>query len=271
MRSLVRRHQLSGFLILAFAFSWWPWPMTLVNQDSVAMIPWGPAFAAVLVTWLALGGAGVGQLVRRLGQWRVGRRWYGAALGIPLAAWGLAAMVAVVFFDGQMVAALAPVDLLIFPVSFLTTALIKGPLTEEIGWRGFALPRMLESQRPLQASLALGLIWFTWHLPLLLTDPTRPVLPFALSVLAFSVILTWLHLATTGSLLIAVLFHGAVNTIASFVVPLFAPADQLTVWWVFVAAMTATAVAIATSRRFAVENSDRTFPQERNAASSPAL
>lgn len=269
MRSLVRRHQLASFLILAFALSWWPWPMTLANPDSIAMIPWGPAVAALLISWLAVGGAGVGQLVRRLGQWRVGIRWYGAAFGIPLAAWALAAVVAILVFDGQLVASLAPVDLLIFPISFLTTTVVKGPLTEEIGWRGFALPRMLRSQRPLQASLVLGLIWFTWHLPLLLTDPTRPALPFALSVMAFSVILTWLHLATGGSLLIAVLFHGAVNTIGSFVVPLFAPDDQLNVWWVFVAAMTVTAAAVAASHRFAVGHREVTLPRDRIDLSSP--
>jgi len=245
--------------------------MTLVNPDSIAMIPWGPAVAALLISWLGLGAAGVGQLVRPLGQWRVGLRWYGAAFGIPLAAWALAALVAIVVFDGQLVAALTPVDLLIFPVSFLTTTLINGPLTEEIGWRGFALPRMLQSQRPLQASLVLGLIWFTWHLPLLLTDPTRPLLPFALSVVAFSVILTWLYLATAGSLLIAVLFHGAVNTIASFVVPLFAPDDQLTVWWVFVAAMTVTASAVAASPRFTVGDQEMTPPRKRIGVSSAAL
>lgn len=251
MRSLIRRHQLASFLILAFALSWWPWPTALVNEDSVPMIPWGPAFAALLVSWLALGGAGVRQLIGRLGQWKVDLRWYGAAFGIPLATWGMALVVAVVFLDLQMVSALTPVDLLIFPVSFLVTALIKGPLTEEIGWRGFALPRMLPRMRPLAASLILGLIWFVWHLPLLVTSTARPALPFALSVLAFSVILTWLHLATSGSLVIAVLFHAAVNTIAEFVVLLFAPADQLAVWWVFVAAMVAVATTVATSRRFA--------------------
>ena len=190
--------------------------MTLVNPDSIAMIPWGPAVAALLISWLALGGAGVGQLVRRLGQWRVGLRWYGAAFGIPLAAWALAAVVAMLVFDGQLVATLTPVDLLIFPVSFLTTTVIKGPLTEEIGWRGFALPRMLQSQRPLQASLILGLIWFTWHLPLLLTDPTRPLLPRSVrrGFLRDPDLALSSHgrqPSDRGA------FHGAVNTIASFV------------------------------------------------------
>jgi len=242
--------------------------MTLMNKESVAMIPWGPAIAAMLVSWLALGGTGVRQLIGRLGQWRGGVRWYVAAFGIPLATWGVAVVVAVVFLNSRMVAALTLVDVLIFPVSFLTTALIKGPLTEEIGWRGFALPRMLETLRPLRASLALGLIWFSWHLPLLLTDPTRPALPFALSVLAFSVILTWLHLATSGSLVIAVVFHATVNTIASFVVPLFAPADQLTVWWVFVAAMAAAASTVARSRKFADKDGEWTLPETRTGVST---
>ena len=268
MRSLVRRHQLASFLILAFALSWWPWPMTLMNKESVAMIPWGPAIAAMLVSWLALGGAGVRHLIGRLGKWKVGLRWYAAAFGIPLATWGVAVVVAVVILNSRMVATLTPVDLLIFPISFLTTALIKGPLTEEIGWRGFALPRMLEALRPLRASLVLGLIWFSWHLPLLLTDPTRPALPFALSVLAFSVILTWLHLATTGSLVIAVLFHAAVNTIASFVVPLFAPTDQLTVWWVFVAAMAAAATTVARSPKFADKTGEWALPETRSSVSA---
>jgi membrane protease YdiL (CAAX protease family) len=249
MRSLVRRHQLAVFFILAFALSWWPWPMTRLNPDSIAMIPWGPALAALIVASIGTGATGVADLLRGLGRWKVRPRWYLAALGIPLGAWALAAAVTWLFLDGQVMG-FVWIDVPIFAISLFTTGIINGPLTEELAWRGFALPRMLARLRPLTTSLSLGLVWFVWHLPLLVTDPTRPTLPFAASVLSFSVILTWLYLGTGGSVLIAVLFHAAVNTTAAAIVPAFGEGDRLAVWWVFVAVVLIVAVLASRSLLF---------------------
>lgn len=252
VRRFVQRHQLATFLALACLLSWWPWPLTLLNEGSVAMIPWGPAVAAIAVSLIAVGGAGVLDLFRRLAQWNVAPQWYAAALGIPLVAWALSAGMTKAVLGGTVVTALTWEDLLMFPLSILSIGLVKGPLTEELGWRGFALPRLLVLLPPIPASFTIGLIWFAWHLPLLLTDSTRPMLPFAISILAFSLILTWLHLGTGGSLLIAVLFHASVNTMAAHVVLAFAPEDRLTVWWTFAVLISLVALGVVRSKSLRV-------------------
>lgn len=244
MRPFIRRHQLAVFFVLAFALSWWPWPMTRLNADSVAMIPWGPAVAALVVTGIVGGWSGLAALIKGLGRWRVGPGWWIAALGIPVLSWIAAALIAQTFLDTPISMALGWADLGVFAITIVTTGVVNGPLTEEIAWRGFALPRMLRRAQPLIVALTLGVVWFAWHLPLLATETTRPPILFAVSVLSFSVILTWLYVGTGGSLLIAVLFHSAVNTTASFVVPSYAEADRITIWWVFASLIAAIAFVI---------------------------
>jgi membrane protease YdiL (CAAX protease family) len=98
------------------------------------------------------------------------------------------------------------------PVLFLVSLLING---EEMGWRGFALPRLQVRFSALTASLILGVIWTGFHLPLFWTvgstQAGQPILGFLLSIVASSVIVTWLY-NNTGSLLLVLLFHASVNT-----------------------------------------------------------
>ena len=104
--------------------------------------------------------------------------------------------------------------LLFLPLFLLILTLTDG-LGEELAWRGFALPRLLTRYNALVASVVLGVIWALWHLPLLWTDGNGmfhlPVWLLLLDVTAKSVLFTWVFLHTRGSVLIAMLFHGATN------------------------------------------------------------
>jgi uncharacterized protein len=88
-------------------------------------------------------------------------------------------------------------------------------LGEEVGWRGYALPRLQSRRSALGASLILGLIWAFYHLPLFFTGQAfrSPGLfvPFVISTSALSVILTWVHNSIGGSLLLVVLLHATAN------------------------------------------------------------
>jgi uncharacterized protein len=88
-------------------------------------------------------------------------------------------------------------------------------LGEEIGWRGYALPRLQAGRSALSASLILGVIWSLWHLPLYFTGQTfRPLslfVPFVVATIALSVILTWVYNSSGGSLLLVVLIHATYN------------------------------------------------------------
>ena len=95
---------------------------------------------------------------------------------------------------------------------------LAGPW-EELGWRGFALPRLLDRWNPLIASGILGVAWATWHLPLLLAGDLP--WPDVAVILAISIPFTALFLYTRGSMLLAFLMHGSVNAAAGVVVPMF--------------------------------------------------
>lgn len=92
--------------------------------------------------------------------------------------------------------------------------LIPG-LLEEIGWRGFALPRMQEGRSAMLAAVVIGLIHAAWHLPIWLLPgqgfDSVPFPAYALLVMGLSVIFTWLYNSTNGSLLIVGLFHASIN------------------------------------------------------------
>jgi membrane protease YdiL (CAAX protease family) len=92
-------------------------------------------------------------------------------------------------------------------------------LGEETGWRGYALPRLLEATGPVGASLVLGVIWALWHLPLFWTEGSSlfesSVLVLLLRLPATSIMFTWLFQKTQGSLFLAILFHAALNLFAA--------------------------------------------------------
>jgi membrane protease YdiL (CAAX protease family) len=137
-------------------------------------------------------------------------------------------------------------DWLSIAVTLVTTIVLVG-LFEELGWRGFALPRLQRRQPALQASLALGAIWALWHLPELISDPTgqRPPIQFVVGILAQSVVLAWLYNSTNASLPIVILFHATLNTAGRFVLPAFVDGYYQTAWWIMTGSYVLIAVAVA--------------------------
>jgi membrane protease YdiL (CAAX protease family) len=121
-------------------------------------------------------------------------------------------------FGGSWAEAVPPAilqgQLLFLPLFLLILTLTDG-LGEELAWRGFALPRLLTHHNALVASLILGVIWALWHLPLFWTEGAtmyqQPIWLFLMDIMATSVLFTWVFLHTRGSVLIAMLFHGATN------------------------------------------------------------
>jgi membrane protease YdiL (CAAX protease family) len=123
----------------------------------------------------------------------------------------------------------------------------SGPLGEELGWRGFALPRLLERfadhrYSALAASLILGVIHSAWHLPLLLGGEQD--VPSLLGPIAAAIVFTWLFQHTQGSVLLAVLFHAAVQNSGRFLSPLFTGADSVQQHWLKLAIWVMAAIVI---------------------------
>jgi membrane protease YdiL (CAAX protease family) len=220
---MIGRHQLVAFFALAYAFAW---SLSLLTSVSLAfgfLALFGPAAAALIVAALAEGRAGVRDLLGRLAIWRVGPGWYAVALGLP----ALLSLLVV----GLGIALGAPAEIRFSDLSPLTLTLFLLVVGEELGWRGFALPRLQARFGALGASLVLGLLWAAWHLPNQLI-PGLEVYgygfpAFAAYVVAMTVLFTWLAVHTRGSVLLAWLFHGAINTLI-FVDPAVGLVQR---WW----------------------------------------
>jgi membrane protease YdiL (CAAX protease family) len=234
-KGLLARHPLVFFFIFAYAGTWLLWVPLALSEDgagllsasaAIAIASFGPFLAGFIMTGITEGRAGIGRLLRRMVLWRVGLGWYlFALLGLP-ALMVLSVIVlpgALASFQGQGLASLAPLPLL----SLIVYVLFHGPLGEEPGWRGFALPRLQTMHGPLIGSLILGPLWALWHLPLFWAPawnfpPTLlNIVLFVISGTALTIVVTWVFNNTKGSVLIAILVHETFDTTFVFLNLLF--------------------------------------------------
>jgi uncharacterized protein len=166
--SEVRRHPLIAFFVLAYAFSWWPWPLYALGLSPGAIVGFGPFLAAVVVLALAGGKAGVMILLRRMVRWRVAPLWYAAALLLPVAIALGATVLNVLLGARPPSSAELGVWPRLIPTYFLLLLIPGiGGAWEDPGWRGYALPKLQVGRTALLASLILGVVWAFWHLPLM--------------------------------------------------------------------------------------------------------
>jgi membrane protease YdiL (CAAX protease family) len=234
--SLIRRYPLAAFFVLAYAISWGfslfaargvlPFPIPpAVTLSAGLLYHFGPALAGTIVAAALDGRAEVRELLRSLGQWRVGFQWYLFItlypLALRLAAAGLGHLFGgpvPSFFNSEALGLPAGNPLLMALPVFLSTLILTG-IAEEIGWRGFALSRLQTRYSALIASVILAALWAPWHYNPLNYPGIRTIIPWHMvAVLAMTILITWVYNNTHGSLLIAVLFHTFSN-FADWVVP----------------------------------------------------
>lgn len=176
----------------------------------------GPLVAAALVTWAV--GDDVKTWAVQVLEWRVGPRWYLVAVGLPCVITVGGIGLALLDVGATVTPSLLVQRIPLFPVLLVFTLLLGGG-QEELGWRGFALPRLQAERSALTASLGLGVVWALWHLPLFLVgaprNQTGSFLLYAVLIVAVSILLTWCYNGTGGSVLLAMLFHAAVNSSGS--------------------------------------------------------
>ncbi|HET7419354.1 MAG TPA: type II CAAX endopeptidase family protein [Candidatus Dormibacteraeota bacterium] len=220
------RLALIGFFVLTFALSWTIWVPVMTASfgwPGFSLPPAGllgalmPGVAAIAVTASVGGWAAVRALLRQLTVWRVDVRWYAAAVLLIPAIIGATFVVSSALRGSWL-----PTPEITFgAVAFMLVLQIPNTLAEELGWRGFALPRMAALTGWLPASLGLGVIWAAWHLPYWISAPNVHLygaaaigLFFAMPVAA-SVFLAWMYRAT-GSVLLTWLTHLCINVTIAF-------------------------------------------------------
>ena len=209
------------FIGCTFAISWISWG-ALLWLGSSQILYWlagfGPTLAALLITISKDGWEGLGRLLKIRSN--VSPGWYLFCLfGTPIMM--VFALLLNRLLGGGLPTYLDPIHLVTsldqWPGILLVFlyVLVFSAIGEEIGWRGFLLPRLIKWKSPILASLLLGAIWTVWHLPLFwLPDTIQSQLPitwFLLQILGTSILYTWIYLKTNGSLLTAILLHTSTN------------------------------------------------------------
>lgn len=214
MSALIRSYPLVAYCVLAFAIS-----VALALLLNVSLVfgllaLFGPAAAALIVSRVWRGRAGVAELWAVTKRWRVRPGWYAAAVALPVAGFALGHVLFVVAGNPVL-----PVPGTIQPILFVLFVLVVG---EEIGWRGFLLRHLLHQRSPLVAATVVGAVWALWHTPLYfipgMPSYGGPFLAFAAWAMSLSFLLTWLWIGTR-SVVLATVMHGSANLASSFVFP----------------------------------------------------
>jgi uncharacterized protein len=222
------------FSFLTFAVSWLLWVAAFRLLDGDFTHPsrfaalggalylvgvFAPALVAVILTAGRDGVDRVRTLLRRVIAWAVPPRYYVfAILFYPLTRLAGAALERIVLgtWPGASRESLG----VMIVATFLSTPVQAG---EEVGWRGFLLPRLSARVGLPVASLVVGIVWAAWHLPFFFmsgTDKTgQPFLAYGAGLTALSVAMAWLYWRTRGSLLLTMLMHATVNNLRPMATP----------------------------------------------------
>ncbi len=223
--------QLLRFFLIAFLWMWLINLPRIFDAQNLIKLPgivsmlmgyiavFGPGVAAFILTRRQEGRAGVKVLWQRGWNFKFDKKWLiPSLLLVPFSAGLTLLIMTLLNIPLQWEYGLSPA--MIVPIGLLIWLL--GAYPEEYGWRGYALPRLLKRYPPLVASLFLGVVWGTWHLPLHFIPTTTqyviPIWQYMLLTIVLSVLYTWLYLGTDGNIFIASLFHASGN-IAGALIP----------------------------------------------------
>jgi membrane protease YdiL (CAAX protease family) len=215
------------FFTAAFLLAWTCWLAVIAAELGWLAIPRGsfallielglfsPALTALALSAREGGFAGCARLVGQFGRWRAAPIFWASALLAPALIRSVA-IGAWVALGGEFPDLTDGARWLAVVTSLPAVLLLGGPLAEEPGWRGYALPRLQERLGALHASLLIGALTALWHAPLfLITVMPQSHLPFAvffIRTVALAVISTWLYNGSRRSLLVVLLFHTAINS-----------------------------------------------------------
>ncbi len=272
-----KSHPVLSYFALAFAISWGgillvigPGGILGAEEVSEGLMPFvylatllGPSVAGILLTGFFDGRKGFHELRSRLLKWRVGARWYAIAL-MTAPVLIVATLFVLSLTSPVFLPAIVTTD---DKASLLLIGVVMGLVVgffEELGWTGFAVPRLRLHHSVFATGIIVGILWGAWHLPLFLGSVgSSGSFPSALylSVLLFSflpayrVLMVWVY-DSTGSLLLAILMHAPLAASQLVFIPLTISGIQLVIYdliftialWIFVAVVAVANRSISTTR-----------------------
>ncbi|MFX1543495.1 MAG: CPBP family intramembrane glutamic endopeptidase, partial [Promethearchaeota archaeon] len=211
------------FMVCAYGYAWAAGAITILlsvpfNMVQVVATP-GPILGAFVVVFRRDGISGIRNLLRRAFRWRFSPILYLVALLIPFLVLAASSGVAIVV-NGAAVP--DPWFLPDFTIPFLIGFLIWNGVTEEVGWRGYLLPRVQDKVGSLAASVLVGVIWAFWHLPLFIIPGSyqygTSFAEYVLILVSWTIIMAMLYNKAQGSVIVPILLHEAQNFIAFTIV-----------------------------------------------------
>ncbi len=220
------KRQLIIFFVLTYALSW----ILFFIGHKTQLLPlillgiWTPSLTSIALTACFFGKKGISQLLGRFKRINIKWYWWVLLLLLPASIHFTGRSIWQLFYDGEINPSI--LNLSYWIGSIIPSILIAG-LGEELGWRGFALPRLQRNLSPIQASFILAVAHLLWHLPTYWLGQGMHNVPF-IYVLAFvlpwTFIFNWLYNKSGGSLIFAVGFHAISN--ASLNIVRFMPSDS---------------------------------------------
>jgi len=272
---------LIAYFAMAFGFSWGaiaaialpsgvPGHADVVASRAPALfgaMVTGPVLASLVLTALLGGRAGLRDLARRMTRWRAGARSYAVLLAAPailVVLLGTLSLVSPSFMPSVFTVA-RPAQVIVLAIA---GGLAAG-FFEEIGWSGFATPRLLARYSVLQSGLALGVLWAIWHAAAdywstgMMWGPAwgAHFLEWIVALTAYRVLMTWLY-ARTRSVLLAQLAHASFTGSQLLLWPSSAPTSAGLTWYALFALALAVLATLVVRARPAARGaaSDRHAP-----------
>lgn len=218
----MKKHPLLWFFLLTFSITWGlaafflaanaffdnPFGDMSITNPIFILAVWGPNIAAFIIVTITKGGNGLATLLKKFIPIRASVFWYFLVLFLfPLA--------------GILINLISstPIRITELPkkevISLILAILVSGPIGEELGWRGYALPRILEKRSAIVSAILLGLPWGIWHLPSFfisgLPQVGAQIPAFILAAVSLSVLVTWVFVNTGQNVFFAFLLHYSVN------------------------------------------------------------
>ncbi|MBT2581258.1 CPBP family intramembrane glutamic endopeptidase [Planococcus sp. ISL-109] len=219
--------KLVQFFLITLGFTWLFWIPDGLGKRGVLpdviwtnlgfLGAWGPLVAALFLVYKENGKQGIKTLLKKGLDYTFGKKWWAIILLLfPLLIF-IAYLISI-FIDQVIPSSEAQGLYWFLPFIFFAVLLTSGPLQEEFGWRGYALPRLLAKYSPFVSTLILGFVWAIWHLPQFLVPYEKtgmfyvtPIWSFILTIMTANFVYTWVFKHTNGSILGVLLLHAQMN------------------------------------------------------------
>ena len=269
--AFIKRHPVSSFFALAFAYSWIWWGVLFVvapkgfeagraEMGALALYglfgATGSSVASIVTARIVDGRDGLRALLSRVGKWRVSFAWYGAALFVtPLLLTAILSALSFVVSPVFLPAVVTSRDNGTLMGFGIIVGLVAG-FFEELGWTGFAIPKLQTRYSALATGLIVGVLWGIWHF---LPDfwgrngsfgpfYVLKYAAFVVRVVAYRILIVWVYNSSKGSLLLTVLMHASFSGSQAIFIPALSVTDWVLVQSVF-AALLWFAVAVVVAMR----------------------